>query len=263
MSEAKPSGRALDVQALAARLEAAAAERRAIPMLTAARPGLDVAAAYDVQRAGIDRRVAGGERVVGYKLGLVSRAKQEAMGVREPLWGLLTDGMLHAEEEPLELGSLIHARVEPEIAFLLGADLDAATASVPTVLAATASVFPALEVLDSRYEDFRFTLADVIADNASAARVVLGGRPLPPDRLDLQLEGMALTRGGEVVHTAAGAAIAGHPAAAVAWLARAAGGLRAGSLVLSGGLCAPVELVPGAVVCARYTNLGSVTLRCA
>jgi 2-oxo-3-hexenedioate decarboxylase len=252
----------VDVDRLAARLEAAAAERQAIPMLSASEPGLDIAAAYAVQRAGIDRRVAAGERTVGYKLGLVSRAKQEAMGVHEPLRGWLTDGMLHAEEEPLELSTLIHARVEPELAFLLGADVEAATASVPTVLAATASVFPALEVLDSRYEDFRFTLSDVIADNASAARVVLGGRPLSPERLDLQLEGMALALGGEVVHTAAGAAIAGHPAAAVAWLARAAGGLPAGSVVLSGGLCAPVELAPGSVVCARYTNLGSVRLRC-
>ena len=153
--------------------------------------------------------------------------------------------------------------MEPEIAFLLGDDVDGATASVPTVLAATEVLFPALEVLDSRYEGFRFTLPDVVADNASAARVVLGGRLLPVAALDPQLEGMVLRAGGEVVDTAAGAAVSGHPAAAVAWLARAAGHLPAGSVVLSGGLTAPVPLAPGLVVSAEYTHLGSVTLRCA
>jgi 2-oxo-3-hexenedioate decarboxylase len=253
----------MDAAALAQRLAAAAADRRAVPMLSASTPGLDVASAYAVQRAGLDARLAAGERVVGYKLGLVSRAKQEAMGVTEPLWGWLTDAMVLAEEDPLDLAALIHPRVEPELAFLLGRDLDPSAATVPQVLAATEAVFPALEVLDSRYEEFRFTLPDVIADNASAARIVLGGRALAPGRLDLQLEGMALSRDGEVVDTAAGAAVAGHPAAAVGWLARAAGGLTAGSLILSGGLTAPVELDPGSVVTARFATLGSVTLRCA
>lgn len=251
-----------DAEPLAEQLAAATAERRAIPMLTAAAPALTVADAYAIQQAGIDARVAAGDRVIGYKLGLVSRAKQEAMGVAEPLWGWLTEQMLHAEEEPLDTGALIHPRVEPELAFLLAHDVPAEGASVPAVLAATRGVFPALEILDSRYEDFRFTLPDVIADNASASRIVLGGRCLPPEQLDLQLEGMVLRCDGQVVDTAAGAAVAGHPAAAVAWLARVAGGLPAGSIVLSGGLTAPVPLRPGSVVTASYTTLGSVTLGC-
>ena len=106
-------------------------------------------------------------------------------------------------------------------------------------------VFPALEVLDSRFDDFSFTLPDVVADNGSAARIVFGGDARPSSEVDLQREGMVLRRNGEVVYTAAGAAIAGHPAAAVAWLARAAGELPAGSVVLSGGLTAPVVLAPG------------------
>ncbi len=252
-----------DVEALAERLAGAAARCCTVPMLTAEVPDLDVATAYRVQRAGIDRRLAGGEQLLGFKLGLVSRAKQEAMGVAEPLWGLLTDGMLHAEEAPLDCAALIHPRAEPEIAFLLGRKLVGATATVASVLAATEGVFPALEVLDSRFDGFRFTLADVVADNGSASRIVLGGRLLGVDAVDLQREGMVLRRDGEVVDTAAGAAIAGHPAAAVAWLARAAGELPAGSIVLSGGLTAPVVLEPGTVVTAEYTTLGSVTLRCA
>lgn len=162
-----------DVDALADRLAAAAARRETIPMLTAKEPGLDVAIAYRVQRAGIDRRLAEGERMIGPTLGLVSRAKHEAMGVAEPLCGLLTDGMLHDEDVPLDCATLIHPRAEPEMAFVLDRDVYAGTATVASVLAATAGVFPALEVLDSRYDDFRFTLPDVVADNGSAALIVL------------------------------------------------------------------------------------------
>lgn len=252
-----------DVAALAGELRAAEAERRSIPQLSAAHPDLDVAAAYAVQRHTFERRLEGGDSFVGYKLGLTSRAKQVAMGVAAPLWGRLAAGMLHPEEEPLDVGALIHPRVESEIAFLIGRDVDGPTATTASVLAATEGVFPALEILDSRYDDFRFTLADVIADNASAAGVVCGGRLLAPGAVDVQLEGMVLRRGGEVVDTAAGAAVSGHPAAAVAWLAREVGGLPAGAIVLSGGLTAPVPLAAGLVVSAEFTRLGSVTLRCA
>ncbi len=252
-----------DVVALADLLHAAERDRRAVPMLTAAHPDLDVAGAYAVQAHNVDRRLAEGDRAIGFKLGLTSRAKQLAMGVEDPLWGRLTAGLLHAEEVPLDLGRLIHARVEPEIAFLLGRDVDGATATPASVLAATEGVFPALEILDSRYMDFKFTLPDVVADNASAAGVVCGGRLLPPSAVDVQLEGMVLRHGGEVVDTAAGAAVSGHPAAAVAWLAAEAGRLPAGSIVLSGGLTAPVSLAPGSVVSASFTTLGTVTLRCA
>ena len=252
----------IDAEVLATRLAGAARDRAPIRMLTEGEPGLDVAQAYRIQRALIDQRVATGDGVVGYKLGLVSRAKQVAMGVDEPLWGWLTRDMLHDEEQPLPLDQLIHPRAEPEIAFLLRDAVDPENATVPSVLAATAGVFPAIEIIDSRYEDFRFTLPDVIADNGSASRILLGGRLVPVTDIDLQLEGMVLRSGGEVVHTAAGAAISGHPAAAVAWLARVAEGLPAGSIVLSGGLTAAVELSPGMVVSAEYTSLGSVTLRC-
>ena len=252
----------LDSAALADRLALAVSERRPIPTLTSQEPRLDVAQAYRVQRVGIDRRVESGEVVIGYKLGLVSRAKQEAMGVAEPLWGWLTNAMVHDEDQLLDLGSLIHPRVESEIAFLLDRDVPAGNATVPSVLAATVGILPALEVLDSRYENFSFTLPDVVADNASAARILFGGKLVPTSEVDLQREGMVLRENGEVVYTAAGAAIAGHPAAAVAWLARAAGGLPAGSVILSGGLTAPIELRPGSVVTAEFTTLGAVTLLC-
>ncbi len=253
----------VDVQHLADRLDDAERGRQAIEMLSAQEPGLDLATAYRVQRVNHERRLAAGEVEVGYKLGLVSRAKQLAMCVEAPLWGRLTNGLIRDEDVPLDLSTLIHPRVEPELAFVLGEAIDGATATIASVLAATRGVCAALELLDSRYENFRFTLPDVIADNASAAGFVLGGRLVAPDQLDLQHEGMVLRVDGEVVDTAAGAAVCGHPAQAVAWLAREVGSLPAGAIVLTGGLTAPEPLSAGVCVTASFTTVGTVSVQCA
>jgi 2-oxo-3-hexenedioate decarboxylase len=257
------AGTELDLEALATTLADAERDRRTVAQLTAATPDLSLDAAYEIQRINFERRLAAGDQPIGYKLGLTSRAKQEAMGVDQPLWGRLSAGMLRPEDAPLDVATLIHPRVEPEIAFLIGRDIDGRTASTASVLAATEGIFPALELLDSRYDGFKFALPDVVADNASAAGVITGGRLLDAAAHDWQLEGMVLRQDGEVVHTAAGAAVSGHPAAAVAWLAQQVGTLPAGSLVLSGGLTAPLALRPGTTVTAEFTHLGTVTLRCA
>jgi 2-keto-4-pentenoate hydratase len=249
------------IEELAERLEEAEATGKPIPQLVSGHPDLGVDEAYEIQRLGFERKVAGVDRQIGYKLGLTSRAKQEAMGVAEPLWGRLSAAMLHPEEEALSLRSLIHPRAEPEIAFVLSDVVRGPGANVATVLEATKGVIPALEVLDSRYEEFKFTLPDVIADNASAARIILGGRLLEPSALDLQLEGVVLRADGEVAQTAAGAAVSGHPAAAVAWLANAVGEVEAGAIVLSGGLTVPIPLSEARSVIAEYTTLGRVSLR--
>ncbi|HET9559694.1 MAG TPA: fumarylacetoacetate hydrolase family protein, partial [Actinomycetota bacterium] len=193
-----------------------------------------------------------------------SRAKQAQMGVAEPLYGELTDAMLLDVGEPLDTGRLIQPRVEPEIAFLLGTDLAGERVGAAQVLAATAAVAPAIEVIDSRYAGYAFTLPDVVADNASAARLVLGGVRQAVDGIDLRLVGCVLELGGQVRATAAGAASLGHPAAAVAWLVRAlhrrGRGLAAGDVVLSGGLTEAVPVGPGDVVVARLGRLGTVEL---
>jgi 2-oxo-3-hexenedioate decarboxylase len=254
---------AITAQEIADTLVTAERERKGIAQFSDEHPDIPVETAYEAQKLFIRSKLDAGESFVGWKLGLTSKNKQQAMGLAAPLYGRVTSGMLLPYGEPVHLDRFIHPRVESEIAFLLGRDVDGATATTASVLAACEGVFPALEILDSRYADFKFTLPDVIADNASAAGVVCGGRLLPPSALDVQLEGMVLRHDGEVVDTAAGAAVSGHPAAAVAWLAREAGHLPAGSLVLSGGLTAPVALRPGSVVSAEFTSLGSVTLRCA
>ena len=249
-------------QELARDLLAAERDGKPLAPFTDAHPGLDLATAYEAQWLVVADRLERGERLIGAKLGLTSRAKQEAMGVAEPLYGWLTSGLLVDAGAPLDLGRLIHPRAEPEIAFLLGRDLEA-PASVTSVLAATEGVLAALEILDSRYEGFRFRLPDVVADNASAAGVVLGPVLRPPaDLPDLRLLGCVLRARGQVAATAAGAAVMGHPAAAVAWLVNRLGergrALPAGSLVLSGGLTAPLPVHPGGVVSAELDALGTV-----
>lgn len=244
------------------RLLAAEAARAPMTPLTATDPDLDLGRAYRIQDALVARRVAAGERVVGAKLGLTSRAKQEAMGVHEPLYAWLTDAMLLPDDH-LALDPLIHPRAEPEIAFVLGTDLTGPGVTPDAVLAATATVCAALEVIDSRYADFRFTLPDVVADNASAARVRLGATRVGPP-WDLAREECALEVDGTVVATATGAAVLGDPAEAVALLAndlaRRGRRLEAGWVVLSGALTAAVPLRPGQTVRATFARLGTVAL---
>jgi 2-oxo-3-hexenedioate decarboxylase len=254
-----------DPAALAARLVDAVDSRTAIAKLTIDEPDLDLDAAYAIQATVVQARLDRGERIVGAKLGLTSRAKQQAMGVSDPLYGWLTSGMATASGEALDLGRFIQPRVEPEIAFLLADDIEA-PASVTSVLAATECVFPAIDVLDSRYVDYGFTLPDVVADNASGAAFMLGSVTRKPSEAgDLRLTGVVLRRNGEVVATAAGGAVMGHPAASVAWLvnrlAERGEKLRAGMIVLSGGLTAPVPLTPGTTVTAEFDGLGVVEVR--
>ena len=186
----------MDPQSIADALIAAERERKAIAPFTDADPGLDAETGYQVQRLVVQHRLDRGERLIGAKLGLTSRAKQEAMGVHEPLYGWLTSDMVHPHGEPLPLDELIHPRAEPEIAFLIGRELRA-PATITSVLEATDAVLAAVEVLDSRYEDFRFRLPDVIADNASGSRIVLGPRArVPDDVCDLRLLGCVLRAQG-------------------------------------------------------------------
>jgi 2-oxo-3-hexenedioate decarboxylase len=247
---------------LAAELHDARLHRREVPTITGRLPGFDLDDAYRVQQAGIDCRLAAGERVVGGKLGFTSRAMQQAMGVEHPNYGWITDAMiLDAPRVPLD--ALIHPKVEPEITFLLSADL-VPPVTVDQVLAATAAIVPSLEIVDSRYLDFKFAAPDNIADNSSAGLVALG-TPQSLDGRRLDLLGVAVSENGSLRFTAAGAAVLDHPAAAVAWMANhcQGRGLRAGDLVLSGGLTPPIDLHPGTVVTAEFDRLGSVTIHAA
>jgi 2-oxo-3-hexenedioate decarboxylase len=251
---------------IADRLDAAATERRALDVpFTDARPDLDTDTAYAVQQLLIRARLDRGARIVGAKLGLTSKAKQERMKVDQPLYGGLTSDMVLPAGERVDLSAFIHPRAEPEIAFLLGSEI-AAPATITSVLAATQLIFGALEIIDSRYDNFRFRHPDVVADNASSAGVIAGSVALPPEQLgDLRLIGCVLRADGEIAATAAGAAVLGHPAESVAWLVneldRRGQQLPAGSIVLSGALTDALPLRAGGSVSAEFDGLGMVEAR--
>ena len=257
---------AVDVAVLAKHLREAARAGSLVPRLTDDHPDLTLEQGFEIQLALRELHLAEGARLVGAKLGLTSRAKQAQMGLSAPVHGFLTDAMRLDVGEPLVVASLGQPRVEPEVAFVMGRNLSGPAVTATEVLAATEAVCPALEILDSRYPDYNFTLADVVADNTSAARFVLGATLTPPAGVDLRLVGCVFERNGAVAGTAAGAASLGHPAAAVAALVRelaARGdGLSAGDVVLSGGLTEAVPVASGDVVAARFDRLGSVELAC-
>ncbi len=250
-----------DLAVIAAELDQAAQTRQPLGApFTDSDPEFGVGVAYEVQRQVVQRRVDRGGRLIGAKLGLTSRAKQIQMNVDSPLYGRLTSDMVLDPSEPVDLDRFIHVRAEPEIGFLIGGELEA-PATVATVLAATEYVFAAIELIDSRYDNFRFRLPDVVADNTSSAGLVVGGRAVPASEVaDLRLAGVVLRRDGEVVATAAGAAVLGHPAQAVAWLVGELAAreevLAPGSIVLSGALTDAIPLTAGGVVTAEVEGLG-------
>lgn len=253
-------------QEASARLIAAARTRTATTALTGDYGDFDIPTAYDVQALVVADRIAQGHHVVGAKLGLTSEAKQKQMNVSEPLYGWLTNDMRLEPGAPLIVDEFIQPRVEAEIAFLIGDDLEGDDVGAADVLAATTAVMPAIDVLDSRYAGYSFTLPDVVADNSSSAGFVTGTTLVDPIGIDLRLLGVVLELNGEVVATAAGAAVLGHPASSVAWLVRALArrgeGLAAGMTVLSGACTAAFAVNPGDTVVARIDRLGTVEVPC-
>ena len=220
-----------------------------------------VPVAYAVQREMLRRRVEAGARQVGVKLGFTSRAKMEQMGVDSVIAGFLLDSHEVADGDALDRTALIHPRVEPEIAFRISRDV-AADAPVAQVLAAVDAVAPALEVIDSRYRDFRFRLGDVIADNTSAARFVVGAwQPVPDEISDLEV---TMTVDGEVAASGSTAAILGDPWEALLELRGLPDathlGLRKGDVVLAGAATEAVPLPERGEVVARVQGLGAARL---
>lgn len=239
--------------------------RQEMGRLTDRWDGLDLPTAYAAQRALVERKIAAGEHIVGTKLGLTSRAKQERMGITSPLTAVLTDRMLLSAGEPLGFDQLIHPRVEPEIVFVLRERLQGPGMTAARALNAIATVHAGLEVIDSRFADFSFALPDVVADNASSARFVVSSYGVPAVGLDLALEACLLRLNDHVVDSATGAAIQGHPldalAIAVNDLAERGDFIEAGSIVLTGGMTDAIPVTPGDDIRIDFTSLGSVALR--
>ncbi|MED1794681.1 2-keto-4-pentenoate hydratase [Brevibacillus nitrificans] len=247
-------------------LLAAERDRREVEKITQRYPDMTIEDAYEIQRQLIANKEQAGERCIGLKLGLTSRAKQQMMGVHEAIYGYLTDGMLATEWETIAHERFIHPKAEPEIAFLMGEDLQGTNVTAKDVLRATRYVAPAIEIIDSRYENFRFTLPDVVADNCSSAAFVVGSRWVAPGSLDLALAGVVMTINGVIQTTGSGAAVLGHPATSVAWAVNKLGeqgsGLKKGQIILSGALTEAVLFQPGDVIQVSVDGMGSVSFGC-
>jgi 2-keto-4-pentenoate hydratase len=256
----------MNTTALAAAAEVLArAEAGCLPVerLSEQFPGLDVADSYEIQLRNVRRRVDAGAVVRGHKVGLSSRAMQRMMNVNEPDYGHLLSDMFITENTPIRADSLCAARVEVEMAFVLREPLPAPGCSVADVLRCTDYVCPALEIIDSRIRDWNLTLIDTIADNASSALVVLGGRRTPLDGLDLRTIGATLRFNNRLVATGATGAVLGNPASAVAWLANKVHPfgvrLEAGHVVLPGSCTRAYDVQGGQTVRADFDRLGSVS----
>jgi 2-keto-4-pentenoate hydratase len=249
---------------VADRLDGAERSRKAIDP-PAAQAKLSAADAYRIQMINVERSVAAGRKIVGRKVGLTSLAMQKMLGVNEPDFGHLFGDMILASGSECRTGSLMLPRVEPEIAFVLSRELRGPGVTREDVIAAAEYVTPALEIIDTRIRDWKITLADTIADNASSARVVLSAEKSPPTAHDLANVGMTLEKNGAAVEKGVGAAVLGHPAEPVAWLANKLAEfgqtLAAGSIIIPGALCRAVEVASGDSIVARFDHLGAVSVR--
>jgi 2-oxo-3-hexenedioate decarboxylase len=217
-----------------------------------------------VQDETLRRRLGRGERLAGVKLGLTSRAKQQRMNITSPLTAWLTDAMVLPAGAPVPQDKLIHPRAEPEIVFVMRDRLAGPGVTAATGLAAVASVYGGIEIIDSRYREFKFTLPDVVADNASSGAFVIGPVGRSPAELDLTLEACLVEVDGQITDSATGAAVQGHPAEALALAANDLGrrglAIEPGWIVLTGGMTDAVFVPPRANVAAHFTNLGSIFL---
>lgn len=257
-------------QALAAELHAAERDRMQVRQFSLQHPDMDVADAYVVQRAWVEMKLAEGRKLVGHKIGLTSRAMQLAVGIDQPDSGVLFDDMVFAEGA-IPHDRFIVPRVEVELAFILGRPLRGPGVTIFEVMAATDWVVPALEIIDARIQqvdpETKATrrVVDTISDNAANAGIVMGGRPMRPDAVDLRWVGAILVQNGAIEETGLAAGVLNHPANGIAWLANRIGPLgttlEPGQVVLAGSFTRPVYVKRGDVLNVDYGALGSIACR--
>ena len=266
-----PGLTAVEIESAAADLRAAERERRQIGLLSLRHPDMALDDAYAIQRALTARKLAEGRRIIGWKIGLTSKAMQDALQIDIPDSGMMLDDMLFADGAVIPAGRFIAPRVEAEIAFVMRRDLGG-NATRDEVAAATDYAAPALEILDTRIlrrdpqSGRTRNIMDTVADNAACAGIVAGKARNRLADFDLRRAGAIVFRNGEVEETGLGAGVLNDPALAVAWLAArmeqyndADGKIRAGDIVLSGSFIRPIECPPGSKITADFGDFGSVS----
>lgn len=240
-------------------------ERKTIEPVTNREADITIEDAYHIQQRMIARRVEKGERIVGKKIGVTSQAVMNMLGVGQPDFGYMLDGMIYGDGAAIDAATLIQPKAEGEIAFVLKKDLMGPGVSASDVLAATEGVMACFEIVDSRITDWKIKIQDTVADNASCGVFVLGDRMVDPYAVDLRTCGMVLEKNGEVVVTGAGAATMGSPVNAVVWLANTLGKLgiplKAGEVILSGALGAMVPVKAGDNLRVTIGDIGGCSVR--
>ena len=259
------------IQQLAAELHQSEKTRVQVEHFSKRHPDMTLEDGYRISRAWVALKIREGRTVRGHKIGLTSRAMQQASQINEPDYGTLLDDMFFAEGGDIPFTRFIAPRVEVELAFILGKPLKGPNVSLFDVLDATDWVVPAIEIIDARIEQFdRHTkrmrkVQDTISDNAANAGIVTGGRPVRPDAVDLRWVSALLYKNGVIEETGVAAGVLNHPATGVAWLANklAPWGehLSAGEVVLGGSFTRPVHAQPGDSFHADYGPLGSIAFR--
>ena len=254
-----------DVSGKAKALYAARRDRQPIEPFTDTDPDLGMADGYAIARQLTSMLVSDGDSVIGYKVGLTSKPMQQMIGVDSPDHGPVLGSTVYNDGAAVSLSHFIQPKIEAEIAFMLGASLRGPGVTVMAARQAISGMVAAMEIVDSRFADWRIRLADTVADLASNGAVALSSRVVPLDGLDPRLVGMVMTNRGELVDTAAGAAALGDPVGVVAWLANTLGemgaDLEAGQLIMTGALHAAVTMRAGDVFMAEFDRLGPVTVR--
>jgi 2-oxo-hept-3-ene-1,7-dioate hydratase len=236
-----------------------------IPRITARFPEAEVEDSYAIQGVWRDRMVAAGRTLVGRKIGLTSKAMQQATGITEPDYGVMFDDTVYADGADITVDHFSNVRVEVELAFVLARPLEGPDCTLEDVLAATEYVVPALEILNSHIELEGRTIVDTISDNAAYGAMVLGSVRKRPDEVDLPWIPGVLRKNGEVEETGVAAGVLGHPATGVAWLANKlhqhGARLEAGEVILAGSFTRPVWVSRGDEVVCEYGPMGTVTCR--
>jgi len=239
--------------------------RKTIQPFSSRYPDMTIEDAYHVQQRMIARRLEQGEKIVGKKIGVTSKAVMNMLGVHQPDFGYLLDGMVYNEGESIEIDTLIQPKAEGEIAFLLKKDLKGPGVTAADVIAATEGVMACFEIVDSRIQDWKIKIQDTVADNASCGVFVLGDKLVDIADIDLGLVGMVLEKNGQIEVTGAGAATLSHPVNAMVWLTNTLGKLgitlKAGDIVLSGAMGAMVPVSRGDNLRITIGEIGGCSVR--
>ena len=260
-----------EITALARRLDAAERDRVQIGQFSLDHPEMTIEDAYAIQRCWVDTKIAAGRRLIGHKIGLTSRAMQRAGNITEPDYGALLDDMLLSDGQDIAFSRFIEPRVEVELAFILKKDLAGPNLTIFEVLEAIEYVVPALEIIDARIQRVdpqtgaTRKVLDTISDNAANAAIILGGRPVKPDTIDMRWVSALLYRNGVIEESGVAAAVLNHPANGAVWLANKLAPfgvtLKAGEIILGGSFTAPVPIAPGDTFHADYGPLGAIAVR--